>query len=181
MFGREINTFEDWRISPNELESAELLKLSMMNKRQFEVKVPQTLKTIEKAQEKQKKNQDKRSNVTKTELVDGDKVFVKISKMQGKLEPKYAGPYSINGKTRNNNYWLLTSEGKRLKQSYPLNELKKVDRRIEERIAEVDKVYIIEKIKKHRIRDGVREFFLKWDGYPDKDSSWIPESSFERP
>ena len=79
MFGREINTFEDWRISPNELEAAELLKRSIMIKRQYEVEIPQTLKTIEKAQEKQKKNQDKRSNVTKTELVDGDKVFVKIS------------------------------------------------------------------------------------------------------
>ena len=36
--------------------------------------------------------------------------------------------------------------------------------------------FMVEKIKKHRIRNGKQEFFIKWQGYPNKDNTWEPTS-----
>ncbi len=38
-----------------------------------------------------------------------------------------------------------------------------------------DDVYKIEKILQHRTRRGVKEFYVKWLGYPNSFNQWIPE------
>lgn len=39
-------------------------------------------------------------------------------------------------------------------------------------------IYYIEDIRDYRIRHGKQEFFLKWQGFIDKEQLWEPESNF---
>lgn len=40
-------------------------------------------------------------------------------------------------------------------------------------------LYRIEKVLKKRRRGNIKEAFVKWEGWPRKFNSWIPESSLE--
>lgn len=41
---------------------------------------------------------------------------------------------------------------------------------------EAPEEYVVEKIIDCRIKNGVKEYLLKWIGYDDKDNTWEPES-----
>jgi phosphoenolpyruvate synthase/pyruvate phosphate dikinase len=45
-----------------------------------------------------------------------------------------------------------------------------------QRVVKQDEVYKIEKILNTRRRRGVKEYFVKWRGYPDKFNSWVTEA-----
>lgn len=52
------------------------------------------------------------------------KVYLRLELLQNKLEPKYEGPYFIDGYTRNRNYRLKDTNGKHLREAYALSRLK---------------------------------------------------------
>ncbi|CAF0811670.1 unnamed protein product [Brachionus calyciflorus] len=66
------------------------------------------------------------------------------------------------------------SEGVEMKQSYPLNKLKIVS----DTVIDNNEFYDIEKILKDRTRRGMKEYFMKWKGFPDEENSWVKESDF---
>lgn len=41
---------------------------------------------------------------------------------------------------------------------------------------EAPEEYVVEKIIDSRVKNGVKEYLLKWIGYDDKDNTWEPES-----
>ena len=45
-----------------------------------------------------------------------------------------------------------------------------------QRVVKTDNIFKIEKILSTRKRKGVKEYFVKWKGYPEKFNSWIGES-----
>ena len=46
---------------------------------------------------------------------------------------------------------------------------------------DIQSVYKIEQVLKTRIRQAVKEFFVKWLGWPKKFNSWIKESYIQAP
>ena len=46
-----------------------------------------------------------------------------------------------------------------------------------QRVVKTDDVFKIQKVLSSRKRKGVKEYFVKWKGYPEKFNSWIGESN----
>jgi 3-deoxy-D-manno-octulosonic-acid transferase len=79
MFGREMNTFENWsnRLLPN--EEAALINRGNEIRELVERTQPDAVQNIEKQQEKQEKIQNNAHNVDQTPLSSGQSVYVKKS------------------------------------------------------------------------------------------------------
>lgn len=45
----------------------------------------------------------------------------------------------------------------------------------------VQEIFMVEKILKMKLINGVRKFFLKWEGFPDSENTWEPEENLECP
>jgi len=102
----------------------------------------------------------------------GDKV--RISKVKGTFEKGYEPNWSFEvfkiNKVINSNpvtYNIEDLNGEEIKGSFYEQELQKTTK---------DNVYIIEEKLKSRIRNGEKEWYVKWYGFPDKYNSWIKES-----
>ena len=47
-------------------------------------------------------------------------------------------------------------------------------------IKSVDILYRVEKVLRKRKRGKTKEMYVKWEGWPSKFNSWIPESSLQK-
>lgn len=77
--------------------------------------------------------------------------------------------YYITGRKFTNpiTYTLKDYHGKELKGSLGEDELQKT---------KLDGVYLIDKILKKRTRNGMKEVYVQWLGYPEEYNTWEPES-----
>jgi hypothetical protein len=44
---------------------------------------------------------------------------------------------------------------------------------------DINPYYDVEKILNDRIRNGNKEYLVKWKSYPDSENNWIPEQDFQ--
>ena len=174
MFGRKINNLSNW--SDNGVNSSsEIIKRAAEIRKLHEISNPEALKNIELAQKVQKKVQNTRNNVKEKTLDVNNKVFVRMPKIQGKLEQIYKGPFKIDGITPNHNYILRNRKNKLLKGSFPLNKLKPISKEVADEIgSDEEDNPEIEKILKSRIKLDKKEYFIK---FKDEDKPiWVPEN-----
>ena len=177
MFGRKMNGFENWNTPLNQDDEYALYQRSIILKRLYEHDVPQVLKEVKESQQQQIIRQEKQHHITEESLQPGTKVFLKSLKLQGKLEAKYQGPYIIVKQTKNGNYWLKTTSGKKLQTSYPLSRLKIAA----ETVNDDDSTFEIEKVLDERIHKGIKEYLVKWKGFTEMENSWVKESNMNAP
>ena len=106
----------------------------------------------------------------------GDKV--RISKARKMFEKSYLPNwkeeiFTIREAISTNppTYRLKNYDGKLIEGSFYDHEL--------QRIIKTDDVYKIDKVISSRRRKGVKEYLVKWKGYPDKFNSWVKESDVQ--
>lgn len=149
------------------------------------------------AQEKQARD----ANTSRREhsFAVGDQVMLSTENMNvgeraRKLVAKYAGPHTIIEHPTTNTYKLdLPPELSKLHPVFHSSLLKAfhddnsrfVNRpRINRPPAIIDegeKKYEVEDIKDFRIKKGIRQYLIKWLGYPDSESLWTPTTEVDAP
>lgn len=169
MFGRKMNTFDDWESEKGEDETAQLIKRSveindLINTRE------KAIDNIEKAQERQKEIQNNRNNVVEEQLKIGTAVRIKVDGIKNKLDNKYRGKFYIESVTEGGNYKLRNAIGIILRESYPLNKLKPIEED-EGLDYEVEKV-----LNERKVGDNI-QYLVKFKNYDEPE--WIDESNMD--
>jgi hypothetical protein len=176
MFGRKMNGLENFVTEIAEQDQLQIYKRAIESKKQLEFDVPQAKPAINHSQEQQKKSQNAAHNMTETPLEVGTKVMLKSLKLQPKLNELYMGPYTVHKQTKNKHYILINSKHELLRDSVPLSRIKVIPKEVTD-----PTYYFIEKILKDRLKNGIRQFLVKWHGYDSSHNSWEPASVFVSP
>lgn len=164
LFGKEMNNFNNL-IESNQTDATDSL-INHANEIEHSLEFREkTTDTIE------KKQQDNRSTVVSDLLPIGTSVYIEVMKLQNKMQPRFHGPYRVDGYTRLKNYWLSNRRGERLKQSFPRSQLKEV--------VAIQDLYEVEKIVKSRNKKGHIEYWVKYKGKPETDNEWLLAGDFD--
>jgi hypothetical protein len=174
IFGKEMNDFDTSDDTTLDLEA-------QLQQRNSEIQIlldhtrPSALKNIDKSQKQQIINQNNSNNVDEIPLEPNSQVMVKSLKLvKPKLAPKYSGPFTVESRTPLGNYYLRDRTKKLLSQAMPRSRLKALKENID-----INPYYDVEKILNDRIRNGNKEYLVKWKSYPDSENNWIPEQDFQ--
>jgi hypothetical protein len=105
--------------------------------------------------------------------------FVRIYKWKSKFAKELAGNWTVEvfkirkiNYTQPVTYQLEDLMGEEITGGFYENELQKVSENMTKRGR-------IEKILKRRTKDGVKQIFVKWEGYPEKFNTWINEENIQ--
>ena len=137
---------------------------------------PLAIQNIEKAQGRQKRNQNKRSNLS-DELEPGTPVMLKVEGLKGKLEPHYRGRYFVLERTEHGNYKLKNAVGKELKTTYPISKLRPI---IEDQDKPEESVEVEEILGKRKNNEtNLIEYLVKWKEFDETHNEWLSEDKFD--
>ena len=104
---------------------------------------------------------------------------VRITRKKGVFEKGYQMTYGFEvfeiSEIKNTypiTYGIKDYNGETIKGSFYTNELQHIDKS--------DNIWTVEKILQSRVRSGVREYRVKWAGYPNSLNSWVPHQDLFR-
>ncbi|CAF1130697.1 unnamed protein product, partial [Brachionus calyciflorus] len=182
VFGRKMNMFDDWKSIEAEAESESLYRRSIEIKDLFDKKHVEAKQQIIKAQTRQMNSQNNRhgSRIVQESIQTGSKVMIRVEGILSKLDAKFYGPYTVAERTQGGNYKLKTKDNNLLINSYPINKLKLIRSEELEELSEVDSSNAeVERILNHRVRNGTKEYLVKWKDFPEEENEWLPEELFD--
>jgi len=171
-FARRFNGFHNFTDDKNQLLSHKELceRLTYMT----EIVFP----AIDKLSRKTQQKMIDRFNATvlHNQFPEGSKVMTLDPIRNGKLDPKYEGPYTVVRRTTGGTYQLKDGTGAPLGRNYAPSQLKLV---LED--PNSSQTFEIEKILGHRphpTKKGEWQYSVKWKGYSEEDNTWEPQESF---
>jgi hypothetical protein len=174
MFGHERNDFRDFSNTPDGEIPPRLLEIQkLLNETQ-----PEAIKNIEVVQEKQKKYQNARLNVSSDILPIGSFVLIKNEGILNKTDPRFSNKCIITGYDEFGNYLLKNMLNDNLEYGIPRQKLKPIpaeEERVETNQNEI--LAEVQKILDHRVDGNKNEYLVKWRYI--KDPEWISEDKFE--
>ncbi len=128
--------------------------------------------------------------MTADELVPGTVVLIKDPEyllhpsIRPSTEPQWIGPYTVIRRTLYGPYILRDDTGDTYSRQVNFDQMKVVyspHHIPSHRQKEEDNTYQVDYIMKHREKDGVYEYLIKWKGYDVKAATWESEEAFNDP
>ena len=110
------------------------------------------------------------------EFPPGSFVMARDPLAEGKLAPKYQGPYKVMARTENGSYTLLDTMNQKLSRNYAPEQLKLVTQSLD---APSDESYEVEAILGHELTAGGMIYTVKWKGYDSSHNSELPYDNFD--
>ncbi|RNA35260.1 hypothetical protein BpHYR1_033326, partial [Brachionus plicatilis] len=123
-------------------------------------KYPTALQNIDKAKSSQIKAQNNNRPVTQTVISTGSKVWISVMGLNEKLHPKYRGPFTVLGQTKNGNYIVEDVFKQKLSNTFPLQRLKLDISRLLLTGGKDEAIFEVEKIINHRLNKNKKYEFL---------------------
>ena len=194
MFGRPHNGFLNFIdcVAMDTAPEVAILNRSQEIRYQLETGLPAAIQQTRVSQARQRAQQDKAHShqlVTET-LPIGSVVFLRSLAMRKKLSgPRFLGPYKVHRVCGGRNYQLVSPDGKLLKRSCPLDQLRTIATDVAANIWSQaitnsrDILYPVDRILDHRVAGvgGGREYLVRWSGFSHEFDSWEPESQIAHP
>ncbi|KAG9319099.1 hypothetical protein KVV02_001821 [Mortierella alpina] len=106
----------------------------------------------------------------------GTFVMTREETPDGKLSPKYHGPFKVMSRSDNGSYTPLDVTNQTLARNYSPEQLKRVTQALDAPSAES---YEVEAIVGHDFSGEGVEYIVKWKGYDSSHNQRIPYSSFD--
>lgn len=171
-FGRSFAGLTDFSSAESHLMTEEELerRLEYLTKIVFPA-------VSEKSAESQRKMIDKFNRSHRIlEFPPGSFVMARDPLAEGKLAPKYQGPYKVMARTENGSYTLLDAMNQTLIRDYAPEQLKLVTQALD---VETDESYEVEAILGHELTPGGMMYTVKWKGYDSSHNSQLPYDNFD--
>jgi len=131
----------------------------------------------EKSADTQRKMIDKFNRTHRIlEFPPGSFVMAREELPDGKLSPKYQGPYKVMKRTSNGTYILLDKTKNELARNYAPEQLKLVTQALD---APSDESYEVESILGHRLTEGGMVYQVKWKGFDSSHNEEVPYDHFD--
>ncbi|KAF9553958.1 hypothetical protein EC968_010018, partial [Mortierella alpina] len=106
----------------------------------------------------------------------GSYVMTREETPDGKLSPKYHGPFKVMSRSDNGSYTLLDITNQTLSRNYSPEQLKRVTQALDAPSAES---YEVETIVGHDFSGEGVEYTVKWKGYDSSHNERIPYNNFD--
>ncbi|KAG0212874.1 hypothetical protein BGX31_001378 [Mortierella sp. GBA43] len=94
----------------------------------------------------------------------------------GKLSPKYQGPFKVMARTQNGAYTLLDATNQEIARNYAPEQLKRVTQALD---APSDESYEVESILGHELTEGGMVYKVKWKGFDSSHNENVPYEHFD--
>ena len=109
----------------------------------------------------------------------GDRVARRLYDSANKLEYIYAGPYRVDAVLDNGRYRLTDLENNHVFEEFDTSNIRPYRTQVDADELQPDE-YIVDELLKHRMRQGQRQYLVKWRGYARNKSTWEPRSELQR-
>ncbi|KAG0195219.1 hypothetical protein BGX28_001924 [Mortierella sp. GBA30] len=106
----------------------------------------------------------------------GSFVMTREELPDGKLSPKYHGPFKVMSRSDNGSYTLLDITNQTLARNYSPEQLKRVTQALD---ATSSESYEVEAIVGHDFSGEGVEYTVKWKGYDSSHNERIPYNNFD--
>ena len=184
MFGRTMNEFIDYT---NEQHYTKL-KMNDWKKHQDELLsliFPAVQLRVKHIQEKYiKMFQKHKKYLLEHDLPAGTKVmirdpeYIKSPETRPKDESRFIGPYFIVKRTLHGPYVLKDKTGMIYERVVPIDQMKIITMKPHQIDYEADSdLYHMDYIVNDRMKDGRRQYLIKWTGYPNSQNTWEDASA----
>ena len=177
MFARQANPLLDDRPGSDVVtrraltESEQKAQLRTMSEIVFPAISERTKTMAQKAHERFCKNH----RMVPNDLPPGTMVMALVQDRNQKLDPRYEGPYMVIRKNRRGAYVLRDAMGTILPRRFPVNHL----RLISHKGILSEESFVVERVLDHQNMGNQCEYLVKWEGFPDSENTWEPESNFD--
>jgi hypothetical protein len=109
----------------------------------------------------------------------GSYVMAKEEVVEGKLDPKYDGPYLVVRRTEFGSYELQDATKEILPRYYAPEQLKLVTQDLDS--PNEEEHYEVETILSHRVTSEGMRYLVKWKGYDEDENSELAAENFDSP
>jgi transposase InsO family protein len=194
MFGRDPNSARDYTVDEKTNLPINLTEWKAHQLKVLSLIFPAVNKRAAELQSKYRAQLDKTHRKLVTDVLPAgtivrikDPKFVAVPGMKPSHEHTYIGPYTVQSQTKYGSYRLKDDQGVMLDRSVHIDQIKVVlsptslPPLLTDKDAVVDdneRMYVVDKIVKHREKEGELEYYVKWKGYDSSHNTWENEHQF---
>ena len=179
MFHRQANEFADYTHQRETLRSTKI-DIDALNQKLEDINniiIPAIKEQIIKTQKADNDYFSKKHRILTNPFPIGAEVMIKsVEKNLTSTEPKYEGPFRIQGYTKHGSYILVDKTNAFLTRDVPTSQIKLIS---DDAVQPDNEHFEVQAIIDHRGTEPNYEYKVRWKGYGPEDDTWQEPDTFD--